>query len=208
MLFRNPIEVILRLLFLLPVLTIHEFSHAYAAYKMGDMTAKYKGRLTLNPFSHLDLIGTIALLTVGFGWAKPVPINPLKFRKQRMGMLWVSLAGPLSNLLSAFLALLALMLCYKFFAVPGIISQAVYTFVIMSISLGVFNLIPIPPLDGSKILITFASYKVQEFFWRYERYGIIALLLLIYVFSPVLSFIIGMVDASFFSIINLLIGWI
>lgn len=169
---------------LLVAITFHEFAHAWVANRLGDSTAKHLGRLTLNPLVHLDVMGTIMIFLVGFGWGKPVPYNPARLTRGRFGEVLVAVAGPLSNILLALL-----------FALPGRIyliqHQAlpegqIYTFlavmVTLNILLAAFNLIPIPPLDGSKILyLILDSFNIrQETILRIEQMGPIALLLLIF----------------------------
>lgn len=183
------------MLFSVPVLLIafpvHELSHAYTAYKLGDPTAKNMGRLSLNPFKHLDLFGTICLILFRFGWAKPVPINPYNFKNPRAGMALTSLAGPVSNLILGFISLFleGLYQITLISSAPYIVSYIIVNFLFMStyinIGLCLFNLIPIPPLDGEKILAFFLPERLEEFFDRYSRvFGIIVLLLL---FTPVIT---------------------
>jgi Zn-dependent protease len=173
------ITIVLRIPALLIAITFHEFAHARMAYHFGDSTAKDYGRMSLNPLKHLDPIGTLMILLVGFGWAKPVPINPYRFRSYRSGMLWVSFAGPLANFLLAFVSL------FLFYALAGlnvgasIVYQLVSIVVQLNILLGVFNLIPIPPLDGSKILTALAPRSMAGFFRQIEPYAPILLLFLI-----------------------------
>lgn len=184
-----------RFIFTIPVLLIafpiHEFSHAATAYALGDKTAKNMGRLTLNPFKHLDLIGTICLIFFRFGWAKPVPVNPYNFKNPKGGMAVTSLAGPLSNLIMGFLSLF-LEGCYNVAftdSVPSTVTYIIQSFLITSayINMGlcIFNLIPMPPLDGEKILAFFLPDSMQEFFDRYM--GAFQIILLLLLFSPILS---------------------
>lgn len=166
-------------------LTIHELSHGLAAYKLGDPTAKLNGRLTLNPLSHVDWIGLFLLLAVGVGWAKPVPVDPRYFRKPKQGMALTALAGPVSNFVLAVLAMLISKAIYLYApysaAMDVVFSFCLYTLVPLSIGLGLFNLIPIPPLDGSKVLAAFLPDRQYITLMRYERYGIVVLLVLSFV---------------------------
>ncbi len=166
------------------ILPIHEYAHALAAKKMGDNTAMVMGRLTLNPLKHIDPIGALMILFVGFGWAKPVPVNPRNFRDYKKGEIIVSFAGPFSNLICATIGALLLRIAMNFYMVT--LSQAWYyafvalsLFVQINISLAVFNLIPIPPLDGSHILFCFTSYKVRSFIARYQQVLYYALIILL-----------------------------
>lgn len=167
---------------LILALSMHEFAHGYAAYKMGDSTAKYNGRLSINPFDHLDPIGTLCLFLFHFGWAKPVPINPYNFKNQRLGMIVVSLAGPFMNFILAIISAFALTAVYMYMPFPTIgefLSQVLLYSVYLNVGLMVFNLIPIPPLDGSKVLFEFLPYRYRQYFYQLERYGSIILVLFI-----------------------------
>ncbi len=165
---------------LLLAITIHEYAHGRVAYHFGDPTAKYQGRLSLNPLRHLDPLGTAALLLFGFGWAKPVPINPYNFRDFRSGMLWVSLAGPLANFALALVSLFLLFLPARLgFYWPGY-AQFVNILVIYNVLLGVFNLIPIPPLDGSKILAALLPEGAAALLRQIEPYAPVLLMVLIF----------------------------
>ncbi len=161
---------------ILIALTIHEFSHGYTAHLLGDPTPKRQGRLTLNPLAHLDPLGTILLLVARFGWAKPVQVNPFYFRgnKQR-GMLLVSLAGPASNILLAFAA----GILYYLVAPQTFLSSFLAYLIIIDVYLALFNLIPIPPLDGSNILLSMLPASTHEKFYQFQAYGSIILMLLI-----------------------------
>jgi Zn-dependent protease len=176
--------------FLLAI-TVHEFTHGYIAYKFGDPTAKLAGRLTFNPISHLDPIGTIILvLTRMIGWAKPVPVDPRYFKNPRTDMLWVSLGGPAANLVSA--AILAILIHVLIFITGGQLSGQISTLVLVplymillfavkiNVVLAVFNLIPVPPLDGSKILSGLLPRRQAYEFEKLEPYGFIILIVLIF----------------------------
>jgi Zn-dependent protease len=170
---------------LLYSLALHELAHAWTADKMGDNTARNLGRITLNPLTHLDPLGTAMLLLVGFGWAKPVPIQPGNFRHRRLGMLVVSLAGIVVNLL---LALAALGLLASLGVTLGTLRQAVagdplraglFVAAQINIVLAVFNLLPVPPLDGSKALQALLPRGMQRALWGLERYGFVFVLLVL-----------------------------
>lgn len=176
--------------FLLAI-TVHEFTHGYIAYKFGDPTAKLAGRLTFNPISHLDPIGTIILvLTRMIGWAKPVPVDPRYFKNPRKDMLWVSLGGPAANLVSA--AILAILIHVLIFLTGGQASGQISTLILVplymillfavkiNVVLAVFNLIPVPPLDGSKILSGLLPRRQAYEFEKLEPYGFIILIILIF----------------------------
>ncbi len=195
-------ELLLTALCVFLSLSIHEFAHGYAAYKRGDDTAKNMGRLNISPMSHLDPIGAICLFFFGFGWAKPVPVNPRNFEsgKYKSGMVITSLAGPLSNIILAFVS-------YFLFGVvslylgdllgTSLVGERVFyvliillrTLVLMNISLAIFNLLPIPPLDGSKILNAVLPARIYFKIMQYERYGFIILIILINtpIFNSLLS---------------------
>jgi Zn-dependent protease len=194
---------------LLAGITLHEVAHGYVAYRFGDPTAKNAGRLTLNPLKHLDPLGTMVLvLTRMIGWAKPVPINPSYFEDPRKGIFWVSLAGPAAN----FALALIFYLLFNIFAIiqpalgggygETIMAPAMlicFYGIIINIILGIFNLFPIPPLDGSKMLATFLPGRLAGQYMQLEKYGFILLLLLIFLgvfrllFSNVIDFVYRMV---------------
>ena len=162
---------------ILLALTFHEFMHGWVAYRLGDPTAKLAGRLTMNPLVHLDPIGTIMIFLVRFGWAKPVPVNPRYFSQPKRDMLLVSVAGPAANILLAFLSGLLLRSIYAgtFNFLPVNILKPVYNMVNFSLqinlALAIFNLLPVPPLDGSKILYGLLPYRYEYIYEYLERYG-------------------------------------
>ncbi|MBE6644722.1 MAG: site-2 protease family protein [Ruminococcaceae bacterium] len=204
------------------ILTVHEYAHAYAAYKLGDGTAKAFGRLTLNPLKHLDPLGAICMVLFHFGWAKPVPINPRNFKNPKRDFAISALAGPLSNMLFAFISAFVYLLLLSVFSDIKFNSEFsyllaqntvlfVYIFHIINIGIGIFNLIPIPPLDGSRILNVVLPPKYYFGIMRYERkiyFGLILWLALgdtvkrvllsvpIIAANPVLSFVAGIFSLS------------
>lgn len=164
-------------------LTIHEYFHGWTANKLGDPTAKLMGRLTLNPIAHLDVLGTILMFVVGFGWAKPVPINAMNFKDPRKGTLLVAIAGPLSNIATAIIAGIILRpMIPKVISgeiAPGSIDSIIVIILALAlvygIALAVFNMIPIPPLDGSRVLYAILPDKYLYPYSRFEPYGVIFL---------------------------------
>jgi Zn-dependent protease len=188
----DPATLVAVAIFLLVGFPVHEFSHALAAYRLGDGTAKLFGRLTLNPLVHLDPMGSAILvlsaLVGGFfiGWAKPTPINPAMLRGGRRAEAWVAAAGPLSNLAMAILAAIALRLMVAMDLASSdavlFVANVVYVFIFINAALFIFNLIPIPPLDGSKVMFSFMSPSAV---WRIrpvlEQYGFLILLVVMFV---------------------------
>lgn len=178
---------------LLIAFTVHEFSHAYAAYKFGDSTAKREGRLTLNPIVHLDPIGTLLILFAGFGWARPVPVNRYNFKNPRLAGVVVSLVGPLSNLLLAIIGagISVLVLGVVIDSTLGMILYNFFNiFIWYNIVLFVFNLLPIPPLDGYRIIQDIVPNNVRAKISQYEVYGMI-ILLVIFIVEPIRNVTIG-----------------
>ena len=197
-------------------LSVHELSHGLSAYWMGDKTAKAAGRLSLNPLHHLDPFGALCLFLFGFGWAKPVPINPWNFKHKKGGMALSALAGPLSNFIFAFIAEIGVIalgnlrftsdttFVFKFCELSYIICTYL---AILNIGLGVFNLIPVPPLDGSKILNAVLPREIYFKIMEYERYGFIVLIILINIpgFNSFLNFLRNAILGFYDTIITLFI---
>lgn len=185
---------IIVIIVLLPTIVLHELAHGYVAYWMGDDTAKNMGRLSFNPIDHIDPIGAISLILFKFGWAKPVPINSYKFRNRHLGMFLVSIAGVVMNLL---IGLFFSIIYVKFSTSNQILSEIFSLFIVYNVYFAVFNLIPVPPLDGSKVVTAFFPGKFLDFMAKYEKYTYIILLLLIFsgvlskVLTPITSFIIN-----------------
>jgi Zn-dependent protease len=173
-LFENPLVFVLLALPLLYSLIIHEVAHAWVADKMGDSTARWAGRISLDPRRHLDPVGTVTLLLFGFGWAKPVPVNYNNFRNFRLGLILVSAAGITANIIVAFLAQLVLALVHPVF--DSSLDILLFQFTRINIILASFNLIPIPPLDGSKILMGLSTRRFQYSLAQLEPYGMFIVL--------------------------------
>jgi len=173
MIFNLPIQV---LIILIPTLVFslcfHEFAHGYIAYRLGDHTAARNGRLTLNPLAHLDPIGSLMILFVGFGWAKPVPVNPVNFLNPRVGMMKVAFAGPASNLLLAFSAGMLLRLINNSgIMIDRALIDIIIYFMYINIALAVFNMLPVAPLDGSQIFGNLISKYNPDLAWKLQIYG-------------------------------------
>lgn len=203
-------------------LTVHECSHGYVSTKLGDPTPRVQGRLSINPLVHLDLMGTILMLLTGFGWAKPVEVNPMYYKDRKKGMALVAFAGPLSNLLLAFLS----RLIYSVFYIAvvsfdiGVSNSLINTVEIIcsysaqvNLCFMVFNLIPIPPLDGSRILGMFLSNRAYYTLMQYERYSLILIMFLSLtgmldsIIGGGVSFIYGGIIEGLQSLTNILLGW-
>ena len=175
------IDMLLAVIPALICITLHELSHGFVAYKLGDNTAKNMGRLTLNPIKHIDIFGLIMMVVFKFGWAKPVPVNMRNFKNPKRDMAITALAGPLSNVLICCVVLFIYGLVYLPCNLAGTefagsLLYAVYITAYLSIALAIFNIIPIPPLDGSKVLFSLMSDEGYMKLMRYERYGMLLLL--------------------------------
>ena len=188
LLINDPLTFTLLAIPLLYSIIIHELAHGWVAYRMGDQTAKWLGRLSLNPLKHLDPIGTLMLFIFGFGWAKPVPVNFNNIHDTRKGLIFVSSAGIIANMILAFMALFLYRLLSP--SPGGVIATLLYYLAQINIILAAFNLIPIPPLDGSKILMGFVSEKFQYLLSRIEPYGFFAIIGLLYIgaLDPLIAF--------------------
>ena len=171
--------LIARVIIILLILPLHEFAHAWVARLCGDDTADSKGRLTLNPFSHVDPFGAILLLLTGFGWAKPVPVNMMRFRNPKRGMALTALAGPVSNVLLALVFLFLYGLLYRALYSVQFLLDMIWLTAYISLALAIFNIIPVSPLDGSKVLFALLPDAAYAKLMRYERYGMILLLVLV-----------------------------
>lgn len=188
LLMQDPLTFVLLAVPLLYSIIIHELAHGWVAYRLGDPTAKYLGRLTLNPLKHLDPIGTAMLFLVGFGWAKPVPVDFNRLGHSRRGLILVSAAGIVANMVFAFIAVLLLRLMAP--SPSGSVGKLLYYLAQINIMLASFNLIPIPPLDGSKILMGFLPERLQYGLSRLEPYGFFIIIGLLYLgaLDPVIHF--------------------
>lgn len=186
---QDPLAFVLLVIPLLFSVIIHEVAHGWVAYRMGDPTAKLMGRLTLNPLKHLDPLGTLLLFVVGFGWAKPVPVNFYNLRDRRKGLIFVSAAGIAANIILAFLFQLLFKLLPESYS--GVFLVLIYFMVQINITLAALNLIPIPPLDGSKILMGLAPAQSEFLYSRIGPYGLIIIMGLLYLglLNPVITLI-------------------
>ena len=201
-------DAVLRVAAVFLCLTVHETCHGLAALALGDPTAKSMHRLSLNPLHHIDWLGLALMFTVGFGWAKPVPVNPNYFRKPKQGMAVTALAGPVSNLLLAVLFLGIGKVIYLYAPYSAgmnvFFEWCLFTVAPMSVGMGLFNLIPIPPLDGSKVLAVLLPDRQYDWLMRYERFGMLILMALVCfgALSNVLDTAIGWVFQLFCRIVG------
>ena len=189
---------------LIIALVIHEYAHAKAADVMGDFTPRMTGRLTLNPMAHIDPIGLIMLLVVRFGWAKPVMINARNFRNWRQGELLVALAGPVANLLVAFISLLAMAVLFELGMFSEGVRLVLSMMVLFNINFAIFNMLPLPPLDGSKVLMVLLPGRLAYKLMSLERYSFIILIFLM--MTPFLTMILIPLQRLVLSVFNLIIG--
>lgn len=197
-------ELIIQIPVFLFALTIHEFSHGYVASLCGDQTARYQGRLTMNPLRHLDPLGTLAIFLIHFGWAKPVPVDPRNFRNPRRDMILVSLAGPMSNLATMLLSIVALFVIAGLSrTLPAFLVQPLFSMFMVSVwinsILAIFNMIPIPPLDGSKVLMGLLPPRQAQALGRLEGMGFI--LIMILAFTGLLGKFIMAIQGTLFRLI-------
>ena len=188
-------------------LTVHETCHGLAACALGDPTAKSMHRISLNPLRHIDWLGLLMMLVAGFGWAKPVPVDPRYFKKPKQGMAITALAGPASNFLLAILTMLVSKVIYLYApystGTEALFNFCLYTVAPLSIGLGLFNLLPIPPLDGSKVVAVLLPDRAYVQLMRYERYGMLVLLLLSW-FGLTGRWISGVIMTVYSAFINLI----
>ncbi len=202
--------LLIRAIVIMTTLPVHEFAHGYVAYRLGDPTPKYQGRLTLNPLAHLDPFGTIMLVLTGFGYAKPVSVNTFNFKNRKRDMAQVAFAGPVSNILLAIVVvvLYKLILCGEILITGTLYSSSMfsvftdilYQIAYVSVGLAVFNLIPVPPLDGSRIALIFLPERTYFKIMQYERYIFIALFVLL--FTGILDIPINFITNLIFKFIN------
>lgn len=177
--------LLIRILAVILAMSCHELAHGLVSYLFGDPTARNRGRLTLNPLAHVDWMGLVCLLIFGIGWAKPVPVDSSYYKNKKTGIIWTSFAGPLANFVFAFLCILLYYLCIRLSVYSLFLLQLLGSTAVLSIGFGIFNLIPIPPLDGSKILFSFLD---DEKYYRFtEGNQLTTLLFILIIATNVLS---------------------
>jgi Zn-dependent protease len=194
-------------------MTLHEFAHSFVSYKLGDNTPKETGRLSLNPLKHIDLLGALCLAIFHFGWAKPVQVNPNAYKNPKQGMALTALAGPLMNFIITFLAMFGMGIIaktgnyYTTGAIGNYLYILFYYIAILSTGLGIFNLIPFPPLDGSKIIGAILPERIYFGYMKYERYGMIVLFILLFlnVLDTPLEWLNDTIINAMFSIVQFLL---
>lgn len=201
--FTSVVAQILSVLFVIfCILPLHEFAHGFVAVKLGDMTPKYDKRLTLNPLASIDPMGALALLLFGFGWAKPVQVNSRNFKNPKVGMAIVAVAGPLANIIAAFVGaciFVPVVLFAPMNAFTAFVQSFLGSYITINIALAVFNLIPIPPFDGSRIVAAFLSDKAM---WNYYRYqNVIVMVFFLLMLTGVLSAPMNMVENFFLNLV-------
>lgn len=200
-------EGLISFLYVLPALlislAIHEFAHAFVAYKLGDKSQKAMGRLTLDPFAHIDLFGFICIALVGFGWGKPVMVDDRNFKDKLKGNMLVSLAGPASNLVLAVIFTIVLKIIF-ISGISGTLGSILTTMfvnaIVLNVVFAVFNMLPIPPFDGSKVLMYFLPYKYKDIIYTLERYSFYIIIIFLVtnlgsaIVTPIVNFIIGLLN--------------
>ncbi len=205
-LFQEPLNFLVWILAVIVALTIHEFAHAYSAYAFGDDTARRFGRITLNPLAHLDPIGFIMLVFIGFGWAKPVQIDPLRLKNPRVSSALVALAGPLANLLGIIVFGIALKILAPILGPANLLVNFLFMLVVIDTILMIFNLIPIPPLDGSHILFSLLPDRFDRFKEQLMINGPFVLLALILIDNFTGISIFGRLFSGFLNLITRFLG--
>ncbi|MEK7580004.1 MAG: site-2 protease family protein [Patescibacteria group bacterium] len=205
-LLNQPYEFVMWILAIVYVLTVHEFAHAWAAYKQGDSTAMDNGRLTLNPLAHLDIFGFLSLLLIGFGWGKPVPFNPANLRNRKLGTVLIAVAGPFANLLSVIIFGLIIRFFLGIDSGHNLLTQFFYILTRLNAVILIFNLIPVPPLDGSKLLLALLPERAYRLRFYLEHHGPTILLILILSNILLNISIFGWLFVLANRIVNLLVG--